>query len=418
MELKNNLDIKNALIEGFQNHKKNNFKDAETIYQKILKKNPNHFETIFYLGTLYSQLMKFNLAEPLFLKAISINPSYSITYQNLGLMYEQMAVYEKAKNCYEKLIQIDSKNIEIYYKLGAIYQELRDYKKAINCYEKLIQINPNDIILHYNLGRIFKFFKLDNIIKNNDSDLKNLFLFLFRKNNINHSEIFHNTKLFFLKKNLISHIEQIYNSNSLLLSSNIINNLLVDELFLLTLQKSLIMDEFIEKFLTKIRYESIISLNNSNQNFLKQYLNFFTSLGEQCWLNEYVYSQSKLEAKYINELKHKIENQNEIDELEISILSCYIPLNSSKIIEKKLLNYNASNPLFKSLISSQIEEPMVDTSAVPQEAQALLDELESPSFDLQQLAQERRLSEYIAFLNTLLKGAEEFNNLKKPPETE
>lgn len=65
-----------------------------------------------------------------------------------------------------------------------------------------------------------------------------------------------------------------------------------------------------------------------------------------------------------------------------------------------------------------VEEPMVDTSAVPQEAQALLDELESPSFDLQQLAQERRLSEYIAFLNTLLKGAEEFNNLKKPPEAE
>ena len=65
-----------------------------------------------------------------------------------------------------------------------------------------------------------------------------------------------------------------------------------------------------------------------------------------------------------------------------------------------------------------VEEPMVDAGAIPQEAQALLDELEAPSFDLQQLATERRLGEYIAFLNTLLKGAEEFNNLKKPPEVD
>lgn len=65
-----------------------------------------------------------------------------------------------------------------------------------------------------------------------------------------------------------------------------------------------------------------------------------------------------------------------------------------------------------------VEEPMADEGSIPQEAQALLDELEAPSFDLQQLAKERRLGEYIAFLNTLLKGAEEFNNLKKPPEVD
>lgn len=362
MELKNTLDIKNALIKAFQNHKKNNFKDAEIIYQEILRKNPKHFETIFYLGTLYSQLKKYNLAEPLFIEAILINPNFEATYQNLGLMYEQLAEYKKAKNCYEKLIKINPKNIKIYNNLGLIYQELGEYEKAINCYEKLFHINPNDIGLHYNLGRIFRLFKLNDIIKDNYSNLKKLFLFLLRKNNINHSEIFHNTKLFFIKKNFINIVKQIFNSNSLLLSNNMINNLLIDELFLLTLQKSLIIDEFLEKFLTKIRYETILSLKNSNHNFLRQYLNFFISLGEQCWLNEYVYNQSELETEYAKELKNKIENEVEINELEISILSCYIPLNSSKIIEKKLLNYNSSNPLFKGLISTQIKEPLEEKS--------------------------------------------------------
>ena len=362
MELKGTLDIKNALIKALHSHRKNNFKDAKIIYQEILKKKPKHFETIFYLGTLYSQLKEYDLAEPLFKEAITINPNFEATYQNLGFMYEQLEKYKNAKKCYEKLLQINPKNIKIYNNLGLIYQELGEYEKAINCYEKLIQIQPNDTTLYYNLGRIFKLFKLDDMIENNHSNLKKLFLYLLKKNDISHSEIFHNTKLFFLKKNFIVNVEKIYISNSLLLSNNIINNLLIDELFLLTLQKSLIIDAFLEKFLTKIRYETILSLKNSNQNFLRQYLNFFISLGEQCWLNEYIYNQSDLETKYTNKLKNKIENENEIDELEISILSCYIPLNSSKIIEKKLLNYNSSNPLFKGLIATQIKEPLVEKS--------------------------------------------------------
>ena len=362
MDLKGNQDIKNSLIEAFQNHKKNNFKDAQIIYQEILNKNPQHFETTFYLATLYSQLEKYDLAEPLFIKAISINPNFEATYQNLGLMYEQLEEYKKAKNCYEKLIKINPKNFKIYYNLGLIYQELREIEKAIYCYAKLIKVNPNDISLDYNLGRIFKLYKLDNIIKNNYLNLKKLFLFLFRKNNINHSEIFQNTKLFFLDKEFIVNVEKINNSNSLLLSNKLIKNLLNDELFLLTLQKSLIIDKFLEKFLTKVRYETILSLNNSDQDNLRQYVNFFISLGEQCWLNEYIYSQSELEIKYTNDLKNKIENKIEIDELEISILSCFIPLNSSQIIQKKLLNYNSTNPLFEGLILTQIKEPLTEKS--------------------------------------------------------
>lgn len=55
---------------------------------------------------------------------------------------------------------------------------------------------------------------------------------------------------------------------------------------------------------------------------------------------------------------------------------------------------------------------------IPKEAQALLDELKAPSFDLEMLARERRLSDYIKFLNTLLQGAEEFNSLNSPPEVD
>ena len=45
---------------AFKNHKKNNLQVAENLYKKILKINPDHFNSIFYLGTLLSQTKRFN----------------------------------------------------------------------------------------------------------------------------------------------------------------------------------------------------------------------------------------------------------------------------------------------------------------------------------------------------------------------
>ena len=58
-----NLTIKETFASAVQNHQKNFFKIAENLYKEILKINPNHFESIFYLGTLLVQTEKFELAK-------------------------------------------------------------------------------------------------------------------------------------------------------------------------------------------------------------------------------------------------------------------------------------------------------------------------------------------------------------------
>ena len=42
-----------------QNHKKNNYQDAINLYNSILDKEPNHFNSIFSLGSLFLQISKF-----------------------------------------------------------------------------------------------------------------------------------------------------------------------------------------------------------------------------------------------------------------------------------------------------------------------------------------------------------------------
>ena len=71
----NNLKIKETFISALQNHQKNNFEVAESLYKEILKVNPNHFESVFYLGALLVQTKNFDKAKQLLQKAIQINPA-------------------------------------------------------------------------------------------------------------------------------------------------------------------------------------------------------------------------------------------------------------------------------------------------------------------------------------------------------
>ena len=50
-----NISLKQTLDLAFKNHKENKLRIAENLYLKILKTNPDNFETIFLLGSLWFQ---------------------------------------------------------------------------------------------------------------------------------------------------------------------------------------------------------------------------------------------------------------------------------------------------------------------------------------------------------------------------
>ena len=53
------LDIKKTLGFAIENHRKNNLKTAEQLYNKIIKLEPEHLESIFLLGSLSIQIKNF-----------------------------------------------------------------------------------------------------------------------------------------------------------------------------------------------------------------------------------------------------------------------------------------------------------------------------------------------------------------------
>jgi len=146
------MKIEETFETAFQHHQKNNFKIAKKFYQKILVKEPKHFQSIFYLGTLYIQTKKFNEAKSFYEKAIQIDSSHASSHHNLGAILQELGNLKKAIVCYEKVIKIDPNYASAYSNLGKIFNEIGEYKKAIDCCDKAIKINPNFASAYNNFG--------------------------------------------------------------------------------------------------------------------------------------------------------------------------------------------------------------------------------------------------------------------------
>ncbi len=384
--------IEEKLNTAINNHKNRKFETAEKLYKEILSLDQSNSEAIFHLGTLYSQLKKFSQAKHLLLKAdelnpnnlninlnigslffstgeidlalkyfdkvIKIKPDYVLAHFNKGIILNSQRKYQDAITCFEKIIEIEPDNINAHNVLGIILQEIGEFKKSLFYLKKSINISPNNLRVINTLLNLLRSIKLSNLSESNSIDLVELFIFLFEKDSIDHNELFNNAKnIIFLEKDKIE-IEKLLNSVSSLLIDPIVKKILNKKLFHLILQKSLIRDKFIEKFLCKIRKEILFCIQNKETHSIKELYDFIVSNAEQSFLNEYVVYQSEEEINIAHKLMKKIENDKSVNELEISILACYLPLNLSEVIKEKLKNYISNSSLFNDLIQMQIKDPL------------------------------------------------------------
>ena len=384
------LSIETLITEALKNHNNKKYSDAEKLYKEILNISPNNINCINYLGTLFAQTNRIQLAEKEFLKALEIDPNNhfvnnnfgNILFEkgeyekavahylkaikiqpnfidanlNLGIIFKNQGNTENALNYLRKVIQIQPENIKALTIIAAIFKEDRKFKESFNCYKKIFKIDPENNFGIAGITDLFDNLRLNNLSKNNSADLLEVFLFLYKKNSINHNYLFNNVKNLILFQDDKKYIEKLLKTESNLIDDNFVKNILSKEIFHLILQKSLIRDKFLENFLLKVRKEIILLLKKRKITLLKEINNFILSLSEQSFLNEYIFFQTDEEMSLVEDLKKKVENNDLVDELEIAVLSCYLPLTNSTIIIDKLLKYKSKSNLFNDIIKIQIKD--------------------------------------------------------------
>ena len=155
------IKVDEIFVLAERHHKKNNFIEAQKLYESIIKIEPNHLESIFRLGSLFAQINSFDKAINFLSKVIKIEPNHSKAHNNLGIVFNSLRQYQKAKYYYEKAIEINPKHEEAYNNLGSVFFELSKFENAVKCYHEAIEINSNNHDAIKNISILFRQVSID-----------------------------------------------------------------------------------------------------------------------------------------------------------------------------------------------------------------------------------------------------------------
>jgi len=161
-----NLTLNEAFELAVKNHQKNNIKDAQIYYRKVLELDPNYINALNNIGVIFQGLGKKQRAKECFEKAIKINPNYADAYYNLGNIFKDLGKNQKAKEFFEKAIEINPNYADAHNNLGNVFKDSGNLQKAKEFFEKAIENNPNHAGALNNLGVIFKELKKNREAKN------------------------------------------------------------------------------------------------------------------------------------------------------------------------------------------------------------------------------------------------------------
>jgi len=149
-------DNSELIQTGLKHHQSGRIREAEAIYQSILRKDPRHPDALHLLGVLALQVGKGEIAVDLIEKAIEVNPEEPQFYNMCGEAYRALRNYDVAISRYEKALAIQPDFAGAHINLGNTFKETGRLEDAAASYRKAIAISPEIPMSYNNLGVVLK----------------------------------------------------------------------------------------------------------------------------------------------------------------------------------------------------------------------------------------------------------------------
>jgi len=120
------------------------YKKGVKAADSILKKHPDHGETLCMKGLTLSYLDKKEEAYNLVRKGLKNDLKSHVCWHVFGLLYRQDRDYKEAVNCYKQALKIDSDNMQILRDLSLLQIHRRDLVGFAATRRKLLQVKPSN----------------------------------------------------------------------------------------------------------------------------------------------------------------------------------------------------------------------------------------------------------------------------------
>ncbi|NOZ62351.1 MAG: tetratricopeptide repeat protein [Calditrichaeota bacterium] len=139
-----NKDLEKKIAEAESLIASDKQKEAISIYESLVKTNPDHLRSWQRLAQLYSWNNMADKAIGAYEQIVRLNPMDTAAEKNLAQFYLWNNRQKDAIDLYEKIVMLEPKNIEIHKKLAQLYSWNDMPEKAIAQYEQIVRTDTTD----------------------------------------------------------------------------------------------------------------------------------------------------------------------------------------------------------------------------------------------------------------------------------
>lgn len=147
-------DVTALLAQAMTFHRQGNLLEARSLYERVLRSQPEHPEALNFFGILHQQQGQSTQAEQLIRRAIRAAPTYASAHTNLGNVLIVQQRYEDAIAAYRQAIILKPDDVEACVNLGALLKGLGRLPEALEAYQWASERRPGDPEIHYRLGML------------------------------------------------------------------------------------------------------------------------------------------------------------------------------------------------------------------------------------------------------------------------
>ena len=147
-------EIGRAYAQAVAHHQNGNLQEATRLYQAILQHQPDHADSLHYLGVLVHQQGNTQLATQLIERAISIKPRQAAFHYNLATNYQSAKALEAAVKHYKLTLKYQPDHLMALGNLAVIYHDQDKVIPAKQAYQAALKIDPDYPVALLNLGTL------------------------------------------------------------------------------------------------------------------------------------------------------------------------------------------------------------------------------------------------------------------------
>jgi tetratricopeptide (TPR) repeat protein len=148
--------IQETMERAIDLHRTGRLPEAEELYRRVLKINPDHPDALHLLGVLNHQAGRNERALELVRRAITGSPGTAVYHNNMGLVLCALGRILEALQAYEEALRLNPGYAEACNNLGNALRDLGRIEAAEERFREALRLNPDLAGAHCNLGNALR----------------------------------------------------------------------------------------------------------------------------------------------------------------------------------------------------------------------------------------------------------------------